>query len=247
MSADDAQSALEEAAVASQADTLISDTVEISTHFDIGQGLENAAEQIMAAIQAELPCAAIARSGSTLNIEYGANPGGCSYHGHQVTGAHSIHVMRNADNQVTVHHEWQDLSDGRLAIDGEADVSWSRTANRRHVLHDISYEVTSGLDRGRTGIGSGDRTQSTIDGGVRIDGARIWEAADGRYSLDLEDVEMRFIDPVPQAGTFQLTTPAGEALTLVFRRIDTDSIRATIESPARSYGFVVHADGSVTP
>lgn len=247
MSAGDAQAALEGSTVTAQADTLVSDTVEIGTHFDIGSGLENAAAQIQAAIQAELPCADITRDGSALTINYGANPGDCSYHGHQVTGEHWIRVMRNADNEVTVHHEWQGLSDGRLAIDGEADVSWSRTANRRHVLHDLSYQVVSGRDQGRTGTGSGDRTQTAIDGGVRVDGERIWDSADGHYVLDLEDVEMRFIDPVPQAGTYRLTTPSDEALTLVFRRIDTDSIRVMVESPVNSFAFVVNSDGSVTP
>jgi hypothetical protein len=247
MSSGDAQAALEDSTVTAQADTLVSDTVEISTHFDIGQGLENAAAQIQAAVQAELPCADITRSGSTLAIDYGAKPGDCSYHGHQVTGAHSIRVMRNADNEVTVHHEWQGLSDGRLAIDGEADVSWSRTASRRHVLHDLTYEVVSGRDQGRTGTGTGDRTQTAIDGGVRVDGERIWDSADGHYVLDLDGVETRFVDPVPQAGTYRLTLPTGEALTLVFRRIDTDSIRVMVESPVDSFAFVVNADGSVTP
>jgi hypothetical protein len=247
MSVDDAQVALEESALASQADALLTDTVEISTHFSIGDGLENAALQIQAAIQTELPCADIARSNSALTITYGAKPGDCSYHGHRVTGAHTLRVMRNADNEVTVHHEWQALSDGRLAIDGEADVSWSRTASRRHVLHDISYEVIAGQDLGRTGSGSGDRTQTTIDGGVRVDGARMWDSALGHFAVDLEGVEVRFVDPVPQAGTYRLTTPAGEALTLVFRRIDTDSVQVRVESPARSFAFVVNADGSVTP
>ncbi len=66
MSADDAQAALETSAVAAQADTLVSDTVEISSNFSIGEGLENAAEEIKAAVQAELPCADIARSSPAL-------------------------------------------------------------------------------------------------------------------------------------------------------------------------------------
>jgi hypothetical protein len=241
----DAQVALEQSALSTQADTLVSDTVELSTNFSIGQSLENAAEQLKDYVQSQLPCADITRDHSTLSITYGAKSGNCSYHGHSVTGEHTIQVMRNADNEVSVHHVWNDLSDGHLSISGDADVTWSRTAKSRHVLHELTYRVLSGRDAGRTGTGRGDRTQTAIDGGVRLEGERTWDGDQGHFALDIDGVEMRFVDPVPEAGTYSLTTPSGAALTLVFSRRDADSIRVQVNTAQRSFAFVVTSSGAI--
>jgi hypothetical protein len=245
LSEGDAEVALQQSALSAQADTLVSDTVELSTNFTIGQGLENAAEQLKLYLQSQLPCAAIVRERTTLSIMYGEKSGDCSYHGHSVTGEHTIQVMRNADNEVSVHHEWDDLSDGHLSISGNADVTWSRTAKSRHVLHELTYRVLNGRDQGRTGTGRGDRTQTAIDGGLRVEGERSWDGDRGHFALDIEGVEMRFVDPVPQSGTYSLTTPSGAALTLVFSRRDADSIRVEVLGAVRSYAFVVKSSGAI--
>jgi hypothetical protein len=241
----DAEVALAQSALSTQADTLVSDTVELSTNFTIGQGLESAAEQLKDYLQTQLPCASIARERSTLAIAYGAKAGNCSFHGHSVTGEHTIQVMRNADNEVSVHHEWDELSDGHLSISGNADVTWSRTAKSRHVLHELTYRVLNGRDQGRTGTGRGDRTQTAIEGGVRIAGERSWDGDQGHFLLDIDGVEMRFVDPVPQTGTYSLTTPSGAALTLVFSRRDADSIRVEVLGAQRAFSFVVKSSGTI--
>lgn len=246
VSAGDAQVALEQAALSAQADSLLSDTVELSTHFNIGQSLENAAEQLKDYISSQLPCASITRDRTTLAISYGAQSGGsCSYHGHSVSGEHTLQVMRNADNEVSVHHQWNELSDGHLSISGDADVTWSRTARSRHVLHELTYRVLDGREQGRTGTGRGDRTQTSIDGGVRFEGERSWDGEQGHFALDIDAVEMRFVDPVPQSGTYSLTTPSGATLTLVFSRRDADSIGVEVRSAERSFAFVVKSSGKI--
>ena len=241
----EAQVALEQSALSAQADTLASDTVELSTHFTIGQGLENAAEQLKDYLHGQLPCADITRERTTLAIVYGAKPGECSYHGHNVTGEHTIQVMRNADNEVSVHHEWNELSNGRLSISGNADVTWSRIAKSRHVVHELTYHVLNGRNQGHTGTGRGDRTQTAIDGGVRVDGERSWDGEEGHFALDSDAIEMRFVDPVPQAGTYRLTTPSGAALTMVFSRRDADSIRVAVSAGKSAFSFVVRSTGAI--
>lgn len=241
----EAEVALEEGALSAQADTLASETVELSTHFTIGQGLENAAEQLKDYLHGQLPCADISRERTTLSIVYGAKPGDCSQRDHDVTGEHTIQVMRNADNEVSVHHEWNELSDGRLSISGNADVTWSRTAKSRHVVHELTYQGLNGRNQGHTGTARGDRTQTAIEGGVRVDGERSWHGERGHFALDSDAIEMRFIDPVPQAGTYRLTTPSGAALTMVFSRRDADSIRVAVRSANSAFSFVVRSSGAI--
>jgi hypothetical protein len=247
--ADSAQQALEESTVASQADALMSDAVEISTHFSVGNAAALAAIELASFIQAQLPCADIQRDGATLSIAYGAQAGDCSYHGHVLSGESSLRIMRNAADEIAVHHEWNDFGDGQVLLNGSADVVWSSTTSRRHITHQITYRVLSGRFAGRSASASGDCMQDALDAGfavgIRIDGTRSWQDVRGSYELDIDGVEMRWLDPVPQAGIYELTTPSGASFSLTFGRKDADSIQVSARSGTHAFSFVVNADGSI--
>jgi hypothetical protein len=59
----------------------------------------------------------------------------------------------------------------------------------------------------------------------------------------VNDVEVRWKDPVPQAGSFTLTSPKGRTLTLSFERVDADSIRVTITNGKNTFSFNVNSLG----
>ena len=61
-----------------------------------------------------------------------------------------------------------------------------------------------------------------------VDGTRDWSTEAGDWLLDIESVEMRGQDPVPQDGSYVLTTPEGDELVMVFERLDEDSIQVTV-------------------
>ena len=249
MSIDEVQVALEQSALSSQAETLLADGVEITTSFTIGSALEKAAEELKGLVTSQLPCAAITRDGATLAIEYGANAGDCTYHGHTFAGEHTVTVMRNAANEVTVHHEWSDFNDGRVSISGSADVNWNRTSKSRHVKHELTWTMLSGRYKGQSGTGRGDRTQTALEDGIavgmRVDGMRSWDGKVGHFDLDIDGVEMRWLDPVPQAGAYILTTPQDKALSLTFARTAADSIKVSARCDTREFSFVVMSDGRV--
>jgi hypothetical protein len=250
LSASEAQQALEQSALGSQAETLLSAGVDVTTHFTIGAAVDQAANETQAFVVSQLPCAKISRNAATLTIQYGALAGACSYHGHTFAGEHSVSVLRNAANEVAVHQAWNDFNDGHVSITGSADVTWSRTTESRHVIHDITWTVLTGNYAGQSGSGRGDRTQLPLaDGGIatgiRIDGTRAWDVPAGHFDLDIDSVEVRWSDPVPQAGAYVLTTPAGLMLTLGFERIDASLIRVSARSGAREFSFAVASDGRV--
>jgi hypothetical protein len=116
------------------------------------------------------------------------------------------------------------------------------------VQHTLAFQVLSGTSAGVAGESKGDSTQLTLDGstqGVRINGLREWHSTRGLYSLDMQAIEQRFADSVPQLGAYELTLPTDDALTLAFSRIDTDNIRVTVQGAQRELSFVVHPDGSL--
>jgi hypothetical protein len=239
-----ARAALDEAQLATEAATLVDGTIEISTSFTIGQAVEAAAQQIRDFITSQLPCAGITLSGATLSIEYGKNPGNCTFKGNTYTGKQSIAVARNDQGDVVVDHTWTEVSNGKLSVSGTAKVTWSLSAKSRHVEHTLNW---TRLSDGRTLTGKGDRTQTVLEGGLaeglRIDGTREWTGVSGTWDLAIDRVELRWIDPVPQSGSYVLRTPDDKSLTLSFERVNETKIRVTVESGDKRFQIDVSTLG----
>ena len=237
----EAEEALLEIELSSQASALTSSSIEISTNFTIGAAAEAAAAEIQTFVESQLPCAAFTLSGATLTIEYGANPGNCTYQGQTYSGTHAITVMATAETGVEIRHVWTDFQNDEIAVDGTATVTWSGgngTGITRHVVHETTW---TRLEDGRTGSGSGDRTQhsSDLSVGFSVDGNRSWTGEGGSWNLAITDVTMRWVDAVPESGSYTLTTPANKMLALSFSRIDSNTINVEIASGNRSFDFDV--------
>jgi len=237
---EEAREALDEIESSSQAQALTSGSVELSADFTIGEGVQSAAEELRELIAAELPCAELALSPGQLSVEYGARPGACTYRGHRYRGQHIINVSRNDADQVIVDHVWNDLANERVSVDGTATVTWSLEDQTRHIVHEAQW--TRAGD-GRTGEGSGDRRERPLGSGwaegFGVDGERQWRGQAGRWELEMAGVEMRWVDPVPQAGRYTLDTPYGESVSATFVRISEARIRVTIAGKRRSFDFDV--------
>jgi hypothetical protein len=242
----EARDSLDESTVESQASALTTSSVEISTSFTIGKAVQEAAGEIRTFIATQLPCADVTLADATLTVKYGAKGGNCIYKGHTFSGTHTITVTKNDDAQVLVDHTWTDLSNGKVKVSGTAHVTWDLDDQYRKVQHDLTW---TRLSDGRTGHGTGDRTQKPLAGGltegIQVDGSRTWTGAAGRWDLAIEGVEMRWADPVPQAGTYRLATPKGRSLELSFKRVDGDTIEVTLASGGRSFHFNVNGTGAV--
>lgn len=245
----EAKAALEESTVDSQAAALTTSSVEIGTSFTIGKGIKEAAAELRDFVQSQLACAEITLVENKLTVVYGAKPGNCTWKGHTISGSHAMTVAKT-DGVVEVDHEWKDLSNGVVKVSGTAQVTWTFDAKTRRVEHDLTW---TRLRDGKTGRGTGDRTQQPLDGGlaegIQVDGNRTWTGAAGRWDLAIEGVQMRWEDPCPEAGSYRLVSPKGRSLTLSFSRVDEDSIEVTLkngsENASREFKFVVNSLGDV--
>jgi len=236
----EADEALQEAQASSSAESLGAANAEIFTTFTLGEGLADAAANLRDAVKSQLPCAEVSLEEATLTVDWGVNAGNCTYRGHTFTGTSAVSVEKNADNQVLVHHEWTDLSNGVVTLNGSADVTWDFAAKSRHIVHHAEWTVVA---TGRTGMGEGDRRQTPLAGGIeegiRVEGTRSWTGKKGTWNLGIDGVEMRWQDPIPQAGTYSLATPFDKSVSLGFGRVDDDTIRVTVEGEKRSFSFDV--------
>ncbi len=247
LTAEEAQQSLEEVSLSSQALTLASGTVEISTNFTIGQAVEEAARDLRDFIESQLPCAEIVLSGATLNVVYGAKPGNCTYNGQTYSGTHTITVSSTAIGNLVVDHTWKNLANQTVSVSGTAHVTWSAWNVSRQIEHDLTWTRTSNntVTKGR-----GDRTQTLLQGGagegIEVDGDRYWKSSLGDWDLEIKGVEIRWIDPVPQSGSYILDTPFDKTVTLTFDRVDWDTIQVTISSGQKSFTFHVSKLGLIT-
>jgi hypothetical protein len=247
LTSEEARAALEESSVDAQAAALTSASIEVSTDFTIGEAVAQSAARVRDFVTSQLPCAEVTLADSTLTIEYGANEGACTFRGHQFAGSHTIHVERNESDDVVVSHEWNDFGNGKLQVSGDATVTWSLDDPSRRVQHELTW---TRLSDGRTGTGTGVRVQKPLPGGllegIEVDGSRSWEGRRGLWQLDINHIEMRWTDPVPQAGSWVLETPNGKTITLEFERIDEDTIGVTAIGGRRQIELQVSKLGLVT-
>ncbi len=242
----EANQALDESTIDSQGQGLASDNIELSTTFTLGQALQAAAQQVSDFITSQIPCASVALANDTLTVNYSAN-GSCSYHGHVITGTSEITITKDDTGDVIVDHTWTALSNGLVQVDGTATVTWSGTAQSRHVEHNI---VIMRLRDGKTVDSTGDRTQTPLNGdltvGIAVNGTRSWTSTTGTWDLTIDNVQMQWVDPVPQAGSYSLVTPKNKTLTLSFQRKDSDTITVTLAGNKRSFSFDVTSTGDAT-
>jgi hypothetical protein len=242
----EAAQALEVTTIESQGQALASDNIEIATNFTIGGAVQAAAAELRTFVASQLPCATLTLTDATLTIDYGTT-GACPYHGHTITGQSVVTIAKNDATEVEVDHAWHALSNGIVTIEGDAQVTWNKVDPSRHVVHNVT--VVRLADQ-KTVESSGNRLQKPLAGGIAegisVNGTRAWTAERGTWNLDIQNIEMRWVDPVPQAGQYVLTTPADKEITLSFARKDADTITVTLAGPKRSFRFDVTELGDAT-
>ena len=228
-------------------EALITEPIEVSTSFTLGAAVEDAAEELRAFWEAHADCATVTREGATVSIDHGTLDDGCLYEGRPFAGVHTMTLSRPDDADVMVGHTFTGMSNGRISLDGTADVTWSAASSSRTVTHALNWV---GADGGMLEA-TGERTQELIDpelglvGGIRVDGFREWSFDGKSWTLDIEGVEMRGQDPVPQAGAYSLTNPDGKAASLAFERLDDDTIEVELATERRSWVWEVTSEGDV--
>ncbi|MEL6342393.1 MAG: hypothetical protein AAFV53_04625 [Myxococcota bacterium] len=237
----EAREAVDAVVTAEQGAKMSSDAIEITTNFTLGQAAEEAAIELVSWFESQIPCSTASRDGASVTIDFGDLNDACEYNGRTWAGALTVSIAAAEESGAEISHRWDGLTDGNITLDGEASVTWSRDGERR-VVH--NYEWSGGRD---SLIGSGDRTWTLLDAydGLNIDGDRSWEIDGNIWDLEIQDVEVRGQDPVPQDGAYIITNPVGNRLTLSFSRIDDDSIEVTVDGTRRSRSFIVNSAGDV--
>ncbi len=233
--------AMDQVALTGQAAGLENGIVESTTSFTIGDGVDTILEEVRNFAQSQVACSSVdSPEPGTLVIDFGELDDLCQYRGKTYAGVVTV-TWELRDDAVIVAHDYDAITDGVVTLDGLSTVTWSESSRRVHT--DLAFEN----DAGSVEVES-DRTQTLLGGlgeGIKVVGTRDWTSPRGQWSLDIDDVEMRAIDPVPQAGSYTLTTPQEHELTLGFERIDETTIEVSISGGRDEFAFRVTCAGDV--
>jgi len=233
--------AMDEVVVTGEVASLQDGLVEITTSFTLADGAEAVAEEVRAFVESQIPCTEVTvPQARTLSIDFGELGDNCTYRGRTYAGVVTVSYEIQGDS-VVVTHQYDGVTNGEATMDGSAVVTW--TEDSRNVQTDFDFTIS----RGMIAVNS-DRTQTLVGGlgdGIQVDGTRNWTGPSGGWDLDINSVQMRGADPVPQSGSYVLTNPNDKEFTLSFERLDEDTITVTIAGPRREFQFNVTSSGDV--
>lgn len=238
------RAAVGEVVAQGQAQAIETEIIELTTSFTLGDGVQAIAEEIRTFIETQVPCSTIEIADDTLTIDFGTLDDACTYNGHTYAGVITVQVQVEGSKTI-VDHTYSALTNGEITLDGTKVVTWE--AKSRNVVTD--YDFTT--KEGKTIAATSDRTQTLLDeaaglqGGIVINGERKWVGESGAWDLSIEDVEVRWVDPVPQAGLYSLTTPKDKVIDMSFERQDEDTIRITVDGGRRIRIYDVTQGGAV--
>jgi hypothetical protein len=237
--------ALDEVIIANQGEAVENEILEITTDFTLGEAAQTIANNLRDALQSQIPCSTITVQDSTVTMDFGGLDDTCVYNGQTFAGIITLEITYDAvGNKAVVDHDYQDLSNGTVTLNGTKKVTWDEKS--RHVVSDLTI-----LRDGQSVHSTSDRVMTLLDpaaglaGGIVIDGSRHWENTKGLWDLTIDGVQIRWVDPVPQAGSYILDTPKGKTIDLSFSRVDADTIAVTLSSGGRERVFHVTSTGQV--
>jgi hypothetical protein len=239
----EALQALQEVGSSDRGERAVAEPIEVSTDVTIGDAIESAAQTIADFWESQADCTTVTVEGNVATIDYGGLDDPCEFNGRTYAGVNTVAVESTAAGALEVAHTWSGFTDGEVTVDGGALVTWSgedltRTVATDHTWTDeASGEVVEVW--GEHVQGKLDESQSVWDSGFTMDGAREWLSDSGQWLLDMSDLELRMVDPAPQAGSLTVTNPDGKDLSVTYERYDEDTIQATL-SGLRGGDVVYH-------
>jgi hypothetical protein len=249
LTAAEMRSAVKESVESGQVESVENGVIEITTDFQIGDAVDAIAEHIRQVLAACADTTVEVSDDVTILLDFGTAASPCAFEGRLYSGQVEL-VIDHGDGKITVDHTYLDLSNGTYTLYGDKKVEWSGGGDGS-----VIREVTSGVDwdgpNGHVDHES-QRTMTFVDflGGptqeIRIDGSRDWTRDDEDWNLDIDEVELRLIDPVPQSGSYTLTIPSGKEAGLAFERIDEDTIEVTVSGGRKDHVFHVTSLGGVS-
>lgn len=244
LTTEEVDAAIDSVVLIGQARQAIDDATAMSTAFTVGDGLAAAVDAVRTFVESEAPCANVdAGTAGQLTIDFGTVADACTYRGRQYAGGLVV-GLEAAGGGIAITHTYTNFSNGVVTIDGEADVAWNggaRAITAQYELDGTTRDLS--VTENRTSLYRNESMGPA--GGIEIEGERSWTGSLGSWEMQIENVEVRPVDPVPYAGRYSLVTPRDLPASMDFSRVDDTTIEMVFTGPKNQYTYRIDADGNV--
>ena len=246
----EALEALGEINQSSRGEAATGEVIEVSTDFTMGDAVAAAAQRIADFWASQAPCSEVRVEVGKVTVDYGTLEDACTFEGNTYAGVNTAEVVDTSPGQLEVGHTWAGFTNGEVTVDGGATVTWTGEDASRRVVTEHTWTDTEGT----TVDVVGDHVQTPLEedagwggwlGGISMDGTRDWTSESGEWMLDMSELELRWIDPAPQAGSLTVTNPDGKTLDVTYTRIDDDTIEAVLTGLREDKVFHINKIGQM--
>ncbi len=211
---DEARETLDATLVAAKTMSLESALVELALPTEAGAPNQVATE-VQTLIAERAPCVTVTGSDARRVVDFGA--AGCAFLGRTVKGKMELSFRRAGSGELVISEEWTEVTDGEATLDGVADIAWASNDSPMHVKHDAFWTSKDGVRL----EGQGDRTMVRRRSGkvIRTSGVRSWTGDEGLWVLTMHEADVNGLEPMPEAGVFQIDPPSKNTMSMAFSRL----------------------------
>jgi len=246
---------------AAKSDGSMGAVVEVTVDQSAGERLTDRVQRLKALLKSQAPCSQVSLDDSgVVTIDFGKLDDQCQFAGRTFAGIVRISFDKMGDGpDAATHLEWDGLTDGVHVLDGSTDATFTTdsgaTVSAKNDLSlanldaDIVHDVL-----GQSTIARLDPAKRILDGGWSVDGDRSVSVdltpsddsdATKDWQMSFQGLQILPDDAGPHAGLARLTTPDGRVFSVLFGRIDADTISATVSGPnGQTRTFAVSVDDS---
>lgn len=249
VSREEAENALDQAALAVQAHALMATIVALAAPTQTEVPIPTAATDLGSAIARRVSCATTTVTDDTVLVDFGTAARPCSYAGRTLSGCAQLRILANSAGTLVIDHYWvtgslrdchdDDFSDGAMTVDGTATVTWDLATGRRDIVQRDLVWRANGSTRTTSAEGTLAEHDLEPETGVRVDGAQTWTTEGAAWGFESADIAIGFDDYLPSAGTHVVTNPSGDLLTIQYTRTDDGHTRVEVSGGGNDFSFDV--------
>jgi hypothetical protein len=251
VSREDAEDALDQAALATQAQLLMDTIVALGEGAPRTVTPESAARALAAQLDRLIDCADASAEADKVLVDFGTPDRPCEFGGRALSGCAELRILENTAERLVIDHYWvqgartvcheDDFSDGALTVDGTATVTWTGPPGARDIVqHDVVWRPTQS---GRTVAATGTLSAAAQGdaGALRLTGSQTWATEGADWQLESVDILVAPDDFLPTEGTHVVTNPAGEPISIRYSRSEDGHTTVAVEGGGSSFSFDVFA------
>jgi hypothetical protein len=258
------EEALDEMAWATRSQMITGELVALATVISPEQSLDKSAVELGTWVQSEWACANPTVDDEVVQLTLPDLSSGCRRRGETLSGEVAITIITNNEFSAEVEFKWNALTDGVVTVDGVAAVIWEHGKPWQTVTQNVDIYVNTTPEKVLTTEETFSVEPLQDEQGMTLYGTRCWTTDNGTecatsdgqqaclseeidcWSLDFMELEILWMEPIPQEGVHTFVNAQDEHYTFAYDRESEHMVKVTASDGSENYFFEVTTLGGST-